>query len=678
VAHAPLIGTLPFTNGTRMKANLLEFADLADLRLFLRETIDRQPTSLKHYFDAKTGGFYHRHDKPTPGDFSKSSTATCVLSLIATGNWQTGGWADTGPQLLHNLLHTEWKDKDDTLPGFSEIPPGSAGLPPGNAFTCAWLLEAALALLSAYPDEEHSGDNARRMQTATDILLREVQEEGGASIQGYPRSAYVTQLVARVIRKRGALTAALGRTIADWSEREMQRQLALLSSGHKTGDPFQVAYSVVLTASLIPEDQAGPDDELILDAALNEFFRHQRDDGTWPLSRPLFHYPNVGSAHCFDYELLVQMLETTRLREKLLRFLPQLAKAAFALKNSSFQLPDGGKGWSSGHHPQLRGPESWSTASVYHFAHSLERLVAEQVRQSTFAYLDSHYTTPEPAADCAAALSNFLDCDIKIQGVEKSLKQVLAESILTPLINQQKLETVSSGRPLPKEVPMSMIFFGPPGTSKTRLAEIISSALGWPLLSIDPSHFVRGGLDGVYAESNRVFGMLAIVERVVILLDEFDEMVRDRGGAADVLSRFLTTAMLPKIIKINENRRVVFIVATNHIEAFDVAISRPGRFDAILQVMPPKSAEKRKKWPLFDEIQQQTKTSQLDNDLKFLTYAECDMLVRRLKNSSDKLATIRAAAAECTLKTPYSPADKSNKKDWATICEEQSTKSRVM
>src|SRR5262249_2168792 len=156
------------------------------------------------------------------------------------------------------------------------------------------------------------------------------------------------------------------------------------------GDPFQVAYAVILTASLIPEDKAGPDDELILEAAMAEFFRHQRDDGTWPLSRPLFHYPNVGSAHCFDYELLVQMLETERLQEKLLRFLPQLAKAAFALKGSSFQLPGGGNGWSSGHHPQLRGPESWSTASVYHFAHSLERLVAEQVRQSTFAYLDAN------------------------------------------------------------------------------------------------------------------------------------------------------------------------------------------------------------------------------------------------------------------------------------------------
>ena len=41
--------------------------------------------------------------------------------------------------------------------------------------------------------------------------------------------------------------------------------------------------------------------------------------------------------------------------------------------------------------------------------------------------------------------------------------------------------------------------------------------------------------------------MLAITERIVILLDEFDEMVRERGAAADVLSRFLTAAMLPKI-----------------------------------------------------------------------------------------------------------------------------------
>jgi len=39
----------------------------------------------------------------------------------------------------------------------------------------------------------------------------------------------------------------------------------------------------------------------------------------------------------------------------------------------------------------------------------------------------------------------------------------------------------------------SMILYGPPGTSKTTLAEAIAKELGWPLLTITPSDFVKDG-----------------------------------------------------------------------------------------------------------------------------------------------------------------------------------------
>lgn len=179
-------------------------------------------------------------------------------------------------------------------------------------------------------------------------------------------------------------------------------------------------------------------------------------------------------------------------------------------------------------------------------------------------------------------------------------------------------------------------------------------------------------MDGVYAEADRIFGMLAIAERMLVLLDEFDEMVRARESATDVLSRFLTTAMLPKLHKINDNRRLVFIVATNHIEAFDVAIRRPGRFDVILQVMPPTVDEKLKRW---SEL---TKTAiELDHvreKIEPLTFAETEMLVRRLRAATtqkEKSEILGAAYSKCTLR------DAANQKGWQEICDEQSTISRV-
>jgi hypothetical protein len=44
----------------------------------------------------------------------------------------------------------------------------------------------------------------------------------------------------------------------------------------------------------------------------------------------------------------------------------------------------------------------------------------------------------------------------------------------------------------------------------------------------------------------------------IMLLDEFDEMGRDRARNRELLSRFITTAMLPKLARINEERKSSF------------------------------------------------------------------------------------------------------------------------
>ena len=59
-----------------------------------------------------------------------------------------------------------------------------------------------------------------------------------------------------------------------------------------------------------------------------------------------------------------------------------------------------------------------------------------------------------------------------------------------------------------------------------------------------------------------------------------------------MLSRFITTAMLPKLAAINKERKIVFLLATNFISGFDAAFRRGGRFDMLLQVMPPNLAAK--------------------------------------------------------------------------------------
>ena len=72
--------------------------------------------------------------------------------------------------------------------------------------------------------------------------------------------------------------------------------------------------------------------------AIAMLFEAQRDDGTWPPSQPLFHYKDFGNAYCFDYEMLVQLLNTEHLQPLLLYHLEGLSRAALALKTTEFPL----------------------------------------------------------------------------------------------------------------------------------------------------------------------------------------------------------------------------------------------------------------------------------------------------------------------------------------------------
>ena len=83
--------------------------------------------------------------------------------------------------------------------------------------------------------------------------------------------------------------------------------------------------------------------------------------------------------------MLTQLLSEPRLQDLLFEYLPHLSAAVESVSRSSYSVQDGVQAWTSGHHPQLKSPESWATASVYHFVHMLDRLLAEAVRREVLA-----------------------------------------------------------------------------------------------------------------------------------------------------------------------------------------------------------------------------------------------------------------------------------------------------
>lgn len=644
----------------------MDFQELKTLRLYLLELKSFHVRSLQHYHDERTNGFRRKYDDLRVGHLSNASTATCIASLVASNNWtKDSPWYKRSPTLSDRLLLGEWE---------------SAQLEANNPFTVAFILEGVTEL-DRISRPQWTARRRQRMAEA-ERILKESLASGAVQLQEYPDSAYLTQLAVRVLLRRSALAKRQRELIEKWAWEQIEHQLALLTAASQTADVYQLAYSIILVSTLTRPDQATPDQTAILDAALQQFFGKQLPDGRWPRSRPLFHYPGAGSAFCFEYELLTQLLSAPDLTEKLLRYIPNLRSAANALQGSSFRMGVNTLGWSSGHHPQLKGPESWSTASVYHFVHLLERLVAEAIRRSIFVYLDTSYSPPESPLESPTDFApGFMDCDIHIDGTPRSLKNTIFLEVVRPIAAEAT--TVAAGGSLQKRTPMSAIFFGPPGTSKTELSKEIAKFLRWPHVTIDPSHFVRNGMDQLQTEADKLFGMLAVAERIVVLLDEIDEMVRAREQATEMLSRFLTTSMLPKLAAINRARKIVFIVATNHIEHFDFAISRPGRFDIVLQIMPPSLSEKlrirREVRAAFRRLEMPLNQRRKE-ELAGLTFAEFGALVTRLseaKGARQATRILKNAYETCTLQVKVR-INEGEEQTWAQICKSQAAKTRVM
>lgn len=638
----------------------IEFSKLAYLRLRCKQILEDQENSLGYF--ALGVGYQHYKGK-TQVSISASSSATCVLSLVATNLWKS--------------------DKSQTRALLSALiqKKTSAGLPEDNPYTVAWTLEALTALQS-YSDPLDPLDQQRASQI--EELLTNALKNGGVRINEYPPTAYLTQLVTRALDHRDKLTPQAKDAVRKWALAELPRQINLVQANSKTADPFAVAYLAILVAGTTPRNETNPELTSIQRVALKTFFDSQRKDGTWPLSRPLFHYQNFGNAYCYEYELLTQLLSERRLQDLLHDYLPNLSAAVESVSESAYSVQEGVQAWTSGHHPQIEFPESWATASVYHFIHVLDRLLAEAVRLQLFRHLDLPFPEPSPSQNKAVFAKDFLDSSIKVKGKQRSLKEFLSTEFVEPLAKEA--ENIANGGRFKKGVPLSAIFFGPPGTSKTELSKQIADFLGWPLLAIDPSHLLRNGMDGIQAEANTIFRMLEETERIVVLFDEFDEFVRERGSSdAEQFSRLLTTAMLPKLVGIRKRRTLIFIIATNNIQQFDLAIQRPGRFDRLVQIMPPTYDAKltKKNWGKDEnvDVEERLRFFSLDKDLKIkeqlgdLTYLECDAFATQITSAKTPDDVSRALAdrwKDCILQTPTQDKNPEDKNlTWKKRCENE-------
>lgn len=150
-------------------------------------------------------------------------------------------------------------------------------------------------------------------------------------------------------------------------------------------------------------------------------------------------------------------------------------------------------------------------------------------------------------------------------------------------------------------LPKGVLLCGPPGTGKTLMAKAVAGEAKTPMIITNGSDFMNTPLAGV--ATKKVDGLFNQAEEIakkeggcIIFVDELDALGSIRGNSGtDVGHEHSKTLnkFLERMDGFKPTTNVMVIAATNRVEVIDPALTRPGRFDLIIEIPPPISSKQR-------------------------------------------------------------------------------------
>lgn len=428
-----------------------------------------------------------------------------------------------------------------------------------------------------------------------------------------------------------------------WSRQQLAEQVAMHCAHSAGADTDQLVWLLSSVTQFTRGYRSSLPQQDLLRLALGCIFEAQEATGTWRRHRALFHYKNAGNAYCYVFESFWYLLRLASeppsefLRDALYPFLENLIRLTNYADATVIRVGPGGalRAWCSGHRRRQDEPEAWATASVFGYLQALRRLVGLWTRAAALRELQRH---PIAVPKGSAAVQHLA---ARGDTWRAPGEMSVGEQLIVQFVHPVQLLSAADGATSDPDSPViaerharSAILFGPPGTSKTTLVRALAGTIGWDYVEIHASDFLAEGLANVHRAAENVFGRILELDRCVVLLDEIDELVRSRHEETDVFGRFLTTALLPKIAHLWEQRRILYFVGTNSLRYFDDAIVRSQRFDNLMFVDYPSFAAKMDK--LQDELRRRGCNAATVNVAEDDIMAVVRMLQNRLNGGEDR------------------------------------------
>ena len=374
----------------------------------------------------------------------------------------------------------------------------------------------------------------------------------------------------------------IDRTVADdarWCRNVMERQIAHVSAGNYTEfDPAELVSAIAVSVSWRQLNTP-----LQVKDAVAKALEGARDDGSWGPGRPFYPHKDALGAWALTSDVVATLVgaierypEVEVADEALLQYVDWLERTRIQVDSEGTLVT----GWASDRAPHHTRVDLWATCYAIEALLEIRDLLEFRLWQ----LCARRFTV---IAD-VSPLGSIDPVDLG-QGHIRRLHRRL-----------YRMARMTQGDEFAKG-DYSLVLHGPPGSSKTKVAEAISaemwmSSSRWGersprLVRITPADFTRGGEERIDSEARIIFDLLRGVRGVTIFFDEIDDLLRRRDPKRHPsFIELVIPAMLNRLQDLRDacpRQEISFLIATNYIEKIEPALIRKGRIDEAIPVTYP-------------------------------------------------------------------------------------------